>query len=179
MTNQDNTQADGAINAHTEQSAKNAHSSQAELRDGYLRAQLDYAPKDSEEAFEAWCKKYKFDCFGLDVGRQAWCSSLGTYFRGADGVAFIDGEMTLFYEDDLLDLTSHTNKAIADVLDRLGETIPFSNSTSDELDKSNTHLDSRSQQYWSAYNKGYISMSDQTKAAIQAERQKLTIKEVL
>lgn len=75
-------------------------------------------------------------------------------------------------------IAAHTNKAIADVLDRLGETIPFSNSTSDELDKSNTHLDSRSQQYWSAYNRGYISMSDQTKKAIQAERQKLTIKEL-
>lgn len=90
----------------------------------------------------------------------------------------LDGELWDYQLDKLETfITSHTNKAIADVLDRLGETIPFSNSTSDELDKSNTHLDSRSQQYWSAYNKGYISMSDQTKQAIEAERQKLTIKE--
>ena len=70
---------------------------------GYIKVQLDYAPTDSEDAFAEWCKKYGFDCFGLDVGRRAWCSSLGTYLRDASGVAFSDdGEMFLFYEEDIL-----------------------------------------------------------------------------
>lgn len=78
--------------------------SEDELKTGYLKVQLDYAPIDDEEKFKLWCKKYNFDYVGLE-GRGAWCSSLGTYFRGASGVAFNDGEMFLFYEDNLIDIT--------------------------------------------------------------------------
>ena len=71
------------------------------MKEGYLKVQLDYAPTDSEEAFAEWCDKYDFDCFGLNVGRRAWCDSLKTYLRDAAGVAFYDGEMLLFYEEDV------------------------------------------------------------------------------
>ena len=75
--------------------------SEAELPWGYLKVQLDYAPKTNGKKFKAWCESHGFDYLGS--GRRAWCSSLGTYMRGADGVAYVDGEMILFYEDDLFD----------------------------------------------------------------------------
>lgn len=74
-----------------------------ELREGYVKVILDYAPIDDEDKFKEWCKKYNFDYVGLE-GRGAWCSALGTYFRGASGVAFNDGEMFLFYDDDVVDV---------------------------------------------------------------------------
>lgn len=72
-----------------------------ELKQGLIRVKLDYAPAENGKEFDEWCKKYDFD--PLNSGRRAWCSSLSTYFRGALGVAFNDGEMFLFYAEDLVD----------------------------------------------------------------------------
>ena len=93
---------------------------------GYIKVQLDYAPTDSEEAFAEWCKKHGFYCFGLDVGRRAWCSSLSTYLRDAAGIAYNDGEPLLFYEEDVLDEQALINQQIKSVLDELeGEAEAF------------------------------------------------------
>lgn len=73
----------------------------SDLQQGLIRVKLDYAPEENGKAFDEWCKKYDFD--PLNSGRRAWCSSLSTYFRGAAGVAFNDGEMFLFYAEDLVD----------------------------------------------------------------------------
>lgn len=81
-----------------------------ELKEGYIKVQLDYAPKTNGKKFKAWCDKYGFAYLG--VGRRAWCSSLGTYLRDASGIAFSDGEMFLFYEEDLVDIIAHQNKTI-------------------------------------------------------------------
>jgi len=73
----------------------------SELHQGLIRVKLDYAPEKNGPEFDEWCKKYDFDPLGS--GRRAWCSSLSTYFRGAAGVAFNDGEMFLFYAEDLVE----------------------------------------------------------------------------
>lgn len=86
--------------------------SDEELKTGYIKVNLDYAPRDSDKAFREWCKKHDFDCFGLNYGREAWCSRLGTYFRGASGVAYADGEPFLFYEEDLVDVDKLIDQAL-------------------------------------------------------------------
>ena len=91
------------------------------LREKYIKVQVDYAPKKNGKAFEKWCKKYGFDY--LASGRRAWCSSLQTYFRAADGVAFNDGEMFLFYEDDSIDIQLLISSKVLQVLDSLEESI--------------------------------------------------------
>jgi len=70
------------------------------MREGYIKVELDYAPKENGEEFDKWCEKYGFDPLGS--GRRAWCSNLGTYFRGAAGVAITpSGDSFLFYEEDI------------------------------------------------------------------------------
>lgn len=85
-----------------------------ELKEGYLKAIFDYAPKTNSKKFREWCSKYDFDY--IASGRRAWCSSLQTYFRGATGVAFIDGEMTLFYEEDIVDIKALINQEVQKAL---------------------------------------------------------------
>lgn len=75
-----------------------------ELKTGYLKVELDYAPKTNGKKFDTWCAKYGFSPIGS--GRRAWCSSLSTYLGDASGVAFNDGEMVLFYESDLVDVSA-------------------------------------------------------------------------
>lgn len=74
-----------------------------EQKTGYIKVNLDYAPKTDGKKFTEWCKKHDFDPLGSS-GRRAWCSSFRTYFRGASGVAYADGEAFLFYEENLVDL---------------------------------------------------------------------------
>lgn len=81
----------------------------SEPKEGYIKVQLDYAPSD-EKAFKKWCEERGFDYLGSG-GRGAWCSQLGTYFRGASGVAYYDGEMILFDEEDIVDLQKEVEKA--------------------------------------------------------------------
>ncbi len=71
------------------------------LPTGYIKVDLDYAPKD-EKDFEKWCEEHNFDYLGSQSGRRAWCGDLQTYFRGASGVAYNDGEAFLFYEEDII-----------------------------------------------------------------------------
>lgn len=89
--------------------------------EGYIKVQLDYAPKTNGKKFTEWCAAHNFDYLGSD--RRAWCSSLGTYFRGAAGVAYNDGEPFLFYEDDLVDMealiATHTDSRAAETLERI------------------------------------------------------------
>jgi len=90
---------------------------QDELVEGYLKVQLDYAPEVNGKKFQAWCEKYGFDY--LASGRRAWCSSLQTYFRGASGVTFCDGEMMLFYDEDVSSKNSLINSEVSRVLSEL------------------------------------------------------------
>lgn len=96
-----------------------------ELVKGYIKVKLDYAPKKNGKAFNEWCKKHDFD--PLNSGRRAWCSQLSTYFRGALGVAYNAGEMFLFYEEDLADLSDN---AVND--DKQRKEKLFVNATPDE-----------------------------------------------
>lgn len=84
---------------------------------GYIKVELDYAPKTNGKKFAEWCKKYNFAPIGS--GRRAWCPSLQTYLRGASGVAFADGEMFLFDKEDLINLQSEKTKAVNDFADEL------------------------------------------------------------
>lgn len=70
------------------------------MTEGYIKVQLDYAPKDNGEEFDAWCEKHGFDSLGS--GRRAWCSQFQTYFRGAAGVAIAPSGSFLFYEEDVI-----------------------------------------------------------------------------
>lgn len=92
-------------------------SSSEELKTGYIKVLLDYAPRDTDENFRAWCKKHDFDCFGLGVGREAWCSRLGTYLRGVSGVAYAEYEPFLFYEEDVVDLQAYTDEIRREVIE--------------------------------------------------------------
>lgn len=83
-----------------------------ELREGYIKVQYDLAPKTNGKKFATWCEKYGFT--PLNGGRIAWNSGLGTYLRGASGVAFADGEMFLFYEEDLIDIEAKIMEARID-----------------------------------------------------------------
>lgn len=51
--------------------------SKDELREGYIKVRLDYAPKTNGKKMREWCDKHGFAFMGS--GRRAWCSSLGTY----------------------------------------------------------------------------------------------------
>lgn len=82
---------------------------QEKLKTGYIKVQLDYAPKTNGKKFREWCEKHGFSYIG--EGRRAWCSSLSTYLRGASGIAYADGEAFLFYEEDLIDIAQETNRA--------------------------------------------------------------------
>jgi hypothetical protein len=93
-----------------------------ELRDGYIKVQLDYAPTTNAKKFAKWCEKYGFSPIGS--GRRAWCSSLNTYLRDASGVAFADGEMFLFYEEDLVDVNTLITTAINNKLEQIKSELP-------------------------------------------------------
>lgn len=69
---------------------------------GYIKLQLNYAPKTNGKKFKAWCDDNGF--VPLNSGRRGWSSSLSTYLRGASGIAYADGEPFLFYEEDLVDV---------------------------------------------------------------------------
>lgn len=88
-----------------------------ELKEGYIKIQYDLAPKTNGKKFATWCEKYGFT--PLNGGRRAWSSGLGTYLRDASGVGFSDGEMFLFYEEELINVTKLTNQKILEVLERL------------------------------------------------------------
>jgi len=64
---------------------------------------IDFVP-NTEEEFEKWCKKYDFDCFGLEFCRRGWCDRFNTYLRDAIGVASTKREEFLVYEDDLVEV---------------------------------------------------------------------------
>ena len=69
---------------------------------GYIKVSLDYAPTTNGKKFAKWCEEHGFT--PLNGGRRAWSSQLSTYLRGADGVAYADGEPFLFDEEDLVDI---------------------------------------------------------------------------
>lgn len=83
-----------------------------ELDEAYLKVEVDYAPASNGKKFNEWCKKYDFD--PLNSERRAWCSPLRTYFRGASGVAFADGEMFLFYKEDLVDVEALVEQRVVE-----------------------------------------------------------------
>lgn len=70
------------------------------MKEGYIKVQLDYAPTTNGKKFAEWCAKYGF--VPLGSGRRAWCGSLSTYLRDAAGVAFNDGELFLFWDEDVV-----------------------------------------------------------------------------
>ena len=47
----------------------------------------DYAP--SSKAWAAWCEAHGLD--NLGSSRRAWCTSAGTYLRGADYLVYYPG----------------------------------------------------------------------------------------
>lgn len=120
------------------------------LREGYIKIQYDLAPKTDGKKFAEWCEKYGFT--PLNGGRRAWNSQLSTYLRGASGVAFADGEMFLFDEEDLVDLSGYISKV--DVLEAInrGQFLDPSKHTSEILDtfrhqiKTTLKLDSKEKQ---------------------------------
>jgi hypothetical protein len=69
---------------------------------GYIRAYLEYAPKE-EKDFEVWCEDKGFDYLGPQSDRRAWCDEFRTYFREASGIASAGGESFLFYDEDVVD----------------------------------------------------------------------------
>lgn len=95
--------------------------SEDEQKVGYIKVTLNYAPKTNGEKFKEWCKDSGFTFIG--GGRRAWSSSLSTYLRDADGIAYADGEPFLFYEEDLIDIQSIIRteklKVLAEVRERV------------------------------------------------------------
>ena len=83
-----------------------------ELKTGYIKVSLNYAPKTNGKKFAAWCERNGFTPLGS--GRRAWSSQLSTYLRGASGIAYADGEPFLFYEEDLVDIQAECNRARID-----------------------------------------------------------------
>ena len=45
-----------------------------------LNASIEKIPEDDNK-FQDWCKEKDFDYLGVESGRRAWCSDLGTYIR--------------------------------------------------------------------------------------------------
>ena len=95
--------------------------SEDEQKVGYIKVTLNYAPKTNGKKFKEWCKDSGFTYIG--GGRRAWSSSLSTYLRDADGIAYADGEPFLFYEEDLIDIQSIIRteklKLLAEVRERV------------------------------------------------------------
>lgn len=95
--------------------------SEDEQKVGYIKVTLNYAPKTNGKKFKEWCKDSGFTFIG--GGRRAWSSSLSTYLRDADGIAYADGEPFLFYEEDLIDIQSLIRteklKLLAEVRERV------------------------------------------------------------
>lgn len=85
------------------------HQPTQEQQTGYIKVNLNYAPKTNGKKFAKWCEESGFT--PLNGGRRAWSSSLSTYLRGASGVAYADGEPFLFYEEDLVDITALIQEA--------------------------------------------------------------------
>ena len=75
----------------------------------YLKIQVRLAPKTNGKKFSRWCEEWGFT--PLNAGRRAWSSSLSTYLRDADGVAFSNGEMFLYYEEDAVDMEALITEA--------------------------------------------------------------------
>lgn len=69
---------------------------------------------------------------------------------------------------DQLNLTYAQIELIKQAVDK--HVIPQITSTIEELDKANMHLDSRSQEHWSAYNRGFISAADQSREALWGKK---------
>lgn len=95
--------------------------SEAEQKVGYIKVTLNYAPKTNGKKFKEWCKDGGFTFIGGE--RRAWSSSLSTYLRDADGIAYADGEPFLFYEEDLIDIQALIRteklKLLAEVRERV------------------------------------------------------------
>lgn len=71
------------------------------MKSGYIKVQLDYAPKTNGKKFSEWCEQHGF--VPLGSGRRAWCSDYNTYLRDGLGVAYTEcGESFIFYAEDLL-----------------------------------------------------------------------------
>jgi hypothetical protein len=110
--------------------------SEDELKVGYIKVTLNYAPKTNGKKFDKWCDDNGFT--PMNGGRRAWSSSLSTYLRDADGVAYADGEPFLFYEEDLVDIESLIRteklKLLAEVRERKAMTTP-ENKGQEEFDE--------------------------------------------
>ena len=88
----------------------------------YLKVQVSLAPKTNGKKFAKWCEETGFTpLFG---GRRAWSSGLSTYLRGADGIAFNDGEPFLYYEEDAIDLEALIKKARANERQAMLDALP-------------------------------------------------------
>lgn len=95
--------------------------SEDEQKVGYIKVTLNYAPKTNGKKFKEWCKDGGFTFIG--GGRRAWSSSLSTYLRDADGIAYADGEPFLFYEEDLIDTQALIRTEKLKLLDEVRERV--------------------------------------------------------
>lgn len=86
-----------------------------------IEIEVDVAPRRNGPEFDEYCRRYGFD--PLNSTRRAWCSSFGTYFRGALGVAYNDDvEPFLYYgnEEEQEEYREWNNQEMKKALERNG-----------------------------------------------------------